>query len=106
MTRGVADVDSGHHTGRRYARPTSQHRLRAMPRPEASVMCMQTSDASESHTCPLLGAALTDAIFTLRARAARVARRTPCAVPASHKNMGVSADFFALIAAPSGYTLF
>ena len=56
---------------------------------------MHTSDASELQTRNALGAALTDANFTLRARDA-------CAVHVLHKNMGVSADFFAQFAAPIG----
>ena len=62
---------------------------------------MQTSDASESHRRNTLGRALTDAFFTLRARAARGARPTPWAVHASHKSMGVSVDFFAQDVPPS-----
>jgi len=65
---------------------------------------MQTSDACESHTCPMPGGAATvhgRAIFTLRARAARGARPTPWAVRASHKSMGVSHDFFAQDVPPS-----
>ena len=61
---------------------------------------MQTSDASESHRRNALGRALTDANFTLRARAARAARHTSCDVHASHKNMGVSHDLFAQDRAP------
>ena len=63
---------------------------------------MHASDANELQTRNALGGAATDANFTLRARAARRARRTSCAVRASHKNMGVSADFFAQFAAPIG----
>ena len=83
-----------------------QGRLRATPRPSGSAVCMHTSDASESQTCPLLGAALTDANFTLRARAARRARPTSWAVRASHKNMGVSADFFPQFEPPKRYIHF
>ena len=75
VTTGVTHVDAGHHTCRSHDRATAQGRLRATPRPSGSAVCMHTSDASESQTCPLLGAALTDANFTLRARDARTARR-------------------------------
>ena len=102
VTTGVAHVDAGHHTCRSHARPTAQGRLRATPCPSGSMVCMHTSDASELQTRNALGRALTDANFTLRARAARRARRTSCAVRASHKNMGVSADFFAQFVPPIG----
>ena len=76
VTTGVAHVDAGHHTCRSHDRPTAQGRLRATPRPSGSAVCMHTSDASESQTCPILGAALTDANFTLRARDAPCSPRT------------------------------
>ena len=77
VTTGVTHVDAGHHTCRSHDRSTAQGRLCAMPRPAGSAVCMHTSDASELQTRPLLGAALTDANFTLRARDAR--RRASCA---------------------------
>ena len=101
VTTGVAHVDAGHHTCRSHARPTAQGRLRATPCPSGSAVCMHTSDASELQTRNVLRRALTDANFTLsRARAARRARPTSWAVRASHKNTGVSADFFPQFAAP------